>query len=81
MVKIAARSLIDTYAVEFSETGLFGLSDLLRAVGVLKHVESVNDIKLDFAEVAQVVGVLLATGLSAPTLLHLLQLHVDVVLD
>ena len=56
------------------------LSELINTVWILKHVKSVDNIKLDFTKIAQVIGVLLAARPSV-VLLHLLQLHVDLVLD
>ena len=56
------------------------LSELINTVWILKHVKSVDNIKLDFTKIAEVIGVLLAARPSI-VLLHLLQLHVDFVLD
>ncbi len=46
---------------------------------ILKHVEAIDNIELDFTEVTEIVSVLLA-ACSPIVLFHLLQLHVDLVL-
>ena len=73
-------NVIVTYAIKLSEIVCLLISQLINSMRVLEHIEFVNDIELDLTKVCQVVALLFAAALFGVGL-HLLQLHVDLVLD
>lgn len=68
-----------TYTVKLREVLGLLLRKVLHSVWVLEHIEFVNDIELNLTEDRQLESLLLPRLLARR--LHLLQLHVDLVLD